>query len=1291
MAVTATVVAYSSIAAAVGFYAPVYPSGQSMQGEVIVSYQPGDWLVCFCAWHQAAGSDVTTVSVADDAHNWWEPLGTPTGTSSAAGTTRCSIWVAPAAKVAGFISVGPSDFILSGAFTVVAVTGLEPWMTVTGVLTAYANAATSLSALALAAPASQAFFMTACASDLNSATISLAGSGWTAITPIVTDNGTNTSSDLTLTPYWQASTGSVSATWSSNASLDMSAVIAGFLVSGTALSQPNAYWPLTITEMAPGTGVQATADTLSWAQLVSRNLSVTMQQGRQYQLAQLQAGQGQLVLDDPDGALIPGQPFTWQLSWHGNGSAATPGAVSGLLAVTAGQGYSFGAWIEAGATWAAGAYVYLDWRTSGNSHISYSYGTVTATMVSTPGFSAVCAPAPATATQVLAGVAISGTPPSSTTFYAAAGPSQSLQGTPLTVPATVTWAAADSATVATLEPWTAVYNPDSATPVRVRQYWAGGAWQVEWAGNGSTADPQIVTGYIAVSASTSYYVAAWTGISASSTGMTMYVAWYTSGMSLISDSSTTAGATGTTATLITLTATSPSNAAYARVVIYADGTPATTLTFYAAAAPAGAPAGSQQLVIPPGVSWTFGNSATGSTLAPWSPDRRGPPNITPWAVPVGAYLQQLPPSWDQNTYRGMTQVTLTDILGYANGNLQNIIRVEYENDNPYAYWPCTDPAAATAASNIAAGNISPLYQTVSKYGLGAGTAAFGQNSGAVFGDTGTIYSTTSQTSTEESTMWGQTIFAGQAFTANDASPCVFTLASGSTGYTAGTYVYISGDLLPGGFITGKYYVVSPSGLTFELAATSGGTPIDSTSAGSGVVTTSLQTQQGAALTCTDVNFPPIADGVTIEAWWTSTAVLYESATIFCAGNSAGPVLQLVLQNGTGTLGFNYWPAGSSTSTFVTIVAADFANDPALWQVAVSFNQNTYTAYLQGGDWEVTGSFSSPLPAQFTFLECGGRVDHQVTGAFMAGYIGHVAVFPVLLQQVRLLNHYIAGTFACGGDSASVRMERLLRAAGLQLRRNILVESQSSSDCVSCQDVGGQPAATSLANISGAFPPGFMYVAPNGDLCYLAHDYAYDNPVSWVLGEEEYAGEYQYGPDFAYGYDPARIANFIQLTQLDSQAVVTPTVQALESWSQAKYGVWVLQQTGYVDNTPSSAYTAGPALQDAANWIAETFDAPYLRVVSATVDAGAYPIAWPYFMSVSPGDMATVNRRPPTGPPGELITMTGRVIQVSRALTFGAGGVTGAVTVVVDTAPEQYALTLDDTVRGLLNGTDVLAW
>jgi hypothetical protein len=79
-----------------------------------------------------------------------------------------------------------------------------------------------------------------------------------------------------------------------------------------------------------------------------------------------------------------------------------------------------------------------------------------------------------------------------------------------------------------------------------------------------------------------------------------------------------------------------------------------------------------------------------------------------------------------------------------------------------------------------------------------------------------------------------TTAAAQSFTATHASPCVFTVPGSAP--ANGTVQALSGTV-PTGFTAGTaYYVVSSSGSTFELSATSGGGAINSSTTGTGTVT-----------------------------------------------------------------------------------------------------------------------------------------------------------------------------------------------------------------------------------------------------------------------------------------------------------------------------------------------------------------------------------------------------------------------------------------------------------------------
>lgn len=75
----------------------------------------------------------------------------------------------------------------------------------------------------------------------------------------------------------------------------------------------------------------------------------------------------------------------------------------------------------------------------------------------------------------------------------------------------------------------------------------------------------------------------------------------------------------------------------------------------------------------------------------------------------------------------------------------------------------------------------------------------------------------------------------QTFTATNASPCVFTVPG--TAFQNVTPIVLTGASLPTGFTAGTvYYTVASAGSTFELAATPGGTAINSSSTGSGTAT-----------------------------------------------------------------------------------------------------------------------------------------------------------------------------------------------------------------------------------------------------------------------------------------------------------------------------------------------------------------------------------------------------------------------------------------------------------------------
>lgn len=151
-----------------------------------------------------------------------------------------------------------------------------------------------------------------------------------------------------------------------------------------------------------------------------------------------------------------------------------------------------------------------------------------------------------------------------------------------------------------------------------------------------------------------------------------------------------------------------------------------------------------------------------------------------------------------------------------------------------------------------------------------------------------------------------------AFT-NPASSAVFT-ATGSS-FTAGTPVVLTGASVPAPFVAGtNYYVVSPSGATFSLAAQTGGTAITATASGSGTVY-----RQNSGLHIGDMKFAqverlniqyfgaPASGGTTVSSpgigiWIDNVKFWTEDSRFEChlLYNTTGAQIDVTGANGTGT-------------------------------------------------------------------------------------------------------------------------------------------------------------------------------------------------------------------------------------------------------------------------------------------------------------------------------------------------------------------------------------------------------
>ena len=635
-----------------------------------------------------------------------------------------------------------------------------------------------------------------------------------------------------------------------------------------------------------------------------------------------------------------------------------------------------------------------------------------------------------------------------------------------------------------------------------------------------------------------------------------------------------------------------------------------------------------EFVIPPGVTWAGQNGATVTTLAPWQQDLKGAPLTCPWFVAFNGFIERLPQSWD-DLLRGMVDATIVDAWAGVNYNPPPILFTEILNDSPYAYWPCNDPAGAITASNLAPGNDNPLQLTQSKYGPGPGTS--------------------------------------QAF---GASPATQLLGA------QGTILLTSS----GGF--------RASGQNGMWSQTVGG---------------SATASEGYTLTGTDPGFPRVTTGITIEGWFEITADGTGINNLFYLSTSGKGFFQLAAQTSGSTVNQLVFYYNGDNGVLYSATISGYATIPlgAPLHVVITTTNTGAEFYVNGidqGPLTFTYPLLCPSFSEVAFSGPGNTVGNIYAAEHgyepipgFTGTTGHLAIYGYRLSSQRVYTHWLAGSTGLAGEPSTYRIERLLQAGNATFRRAIVPEVTSPTNVVSCQDIPGNPVAQSVSNITGDLVPGVFYVAPTGDMVMRPRENSYNQPPLWTLGENVANGEIPYLPDITFDFDPSRVINEIQISQLDNQDIITPSVTAVETASQVLYGTISDQATGYLEGDLLVGPSYGPGLLDLANWLACVYQSPVLRLSAVTVAASAYPAAWPFVLGAAVGDPVQVNRRPLGSPPGTVVSVIGRISQTNRTFSFGTGGVTAQVSCIIDPMPEANILTCDSPTLGLLNGENVLSW
>lgn len=305
--VSQTITAGRTVDVAKNAAAPVnsWSGGEALGKGLItvpVNNNTGNTLVAFIGWDATMLARNPIPNVADSAHNWWVPL----ATSSKSGNYRGSIWIAPAADAADYISISTTLPPNALNFKIYEFSGL-PFLAELSGMEASGFLNTSATSITVSGTPSAASYGFALLVSGAPGAQTLPSSPWATLTPPADVGG------IHLTPMLGASvSGAQSLTFTDTNASNLAAVLCGIHQSPTVPSQPNANWPAVKVEAAfgylPGnlTDMPVWTDITALAKQPGGETTLKSSRGRQYEITSPEAGELTIEMDNHTGQLTPG-------------------------------------------------------------------------------------------------------------------------------------------------------------------------------------------------------------------------------------------------------------------------------------------------------------------------------------------------------------------------------------------------------------------------------------------------------------------------------------------------------------------------------------------------------------------------------------------------------------------------------------------------------------------------------------------------------------------------------------------------------------------------------------------------------------------------------------------------------------------------------------------------------------------------------------------------------------------------------------------------------------------------
>lgn len=272
-------------------------------------------------------------------------------------------------------------------------------------------------------------------------------------------------------------------------------------------------------------------------------------------------------------------------------------------------------------------------------------------------------------------------------------------------------------------------------------------------------------------------------------------------------------------------------------------------------------------------------------------------------------------------------------------------------------------------------------------------------------------------------------------------------------------------------------------------------------------------------------------------------------------------------------------------------------------------------YIDGASVATATGLSTPGLMPQDTLGASAQPTYSVYSGGLIGDLAHAIEFPFAATAAQVTNLYTSWRSASSGESTDARYRRVLTWIGYT--GQTAIDSGATRSMGPATDLTGSTVLDAL-NLIATTENGDSYVSPAGVLTFKARTARYNSrtPV-FTFGENTGGGEWPCEIT-AIDYDPAHLANNVQVTQYGG-----PIATAINAASAQSYYPRTYQRT---INTSSVNEAV-----DASNYLLNQYKDPHLRTEVIRLHPSAVPGLFAVCAQLEKGLRIRVMRRPNGAP------------------------------------------------------------